>query len=44
MLTLICENYNVLRKQLMEYVNKSNNMTERDQTSPPMKRKISSER
>ncbi|KAF2592605.1 hypothetical protein F2Q70_00044361, partial [Brassica cretica] len=39
MLTLMCENYNVLRKQLMEYVNKSNNMTERDQTSPPMKRK-----
>ncbi|KAJ4874383.1 putative WRKY transcription factor 40 [Raphanus sativus] len=35
MLTLMCENYNVLRKQLMEYVNKS----ERDQTSPPKKRK-----
>ncbi|KAG2324516.1 hypothetical protein Bca4012_039031 [Brassica carinata] len=39
MLTLMCENYNVLRKQLMEYVNKSNNMTEIDQTSPPKKRK-----
>ncbi|CAH2067937.1 unnamed protein product [Thlaspi arvense] len=38
MLTLMCDNYNVLRKQLMEYVNKSN-MTERDQTSPPKKRK-----
>lgn len=38
MLTLMCENYNVLRKQLMEYVNKSN-MTERDQISPPKKRK-----
>ncbi|KAL0725918.1 hypothetical protein Bca4012_040517 [Brassica carinata] len=39
MLTLMCDNYNVLRKQLMEYVNKSNNMAERDQTSPPKKRK-----
>ncbi|KAJ0256681.1 WRKY transcription factor 40 [Hirschfeldia incana] len=38
MLTLMCENYNVLRKQLMEYENKSN-VTERDQTSPPKKRK-----
>ncbi|KFK42471.1 hypothetical protein AALP_AA2G261300 [Arabis alpina] len=38
MLTLMCENYNVLRKQLMEYVNKSNT-TERDQTSPTKKRK-----
>lgn len=38
MLTLMCDNYNVLRKQLMEYVNKSN-VTERDQTSPPKKRK-----
>ncbi|KAF8103078.1 hypothetical protein N665_0188s0036 [Sinapis alba] len=36
MLTLMCESYNVLRKQLMEYVNKSSNMTE---TSPPKKRK-----
>ncbi|KAJ0231756.1 WRKY transcription factor 40 [Hirschfeldia incana] len=35
MLTLMSDNYNVLRKQLMEYVNKS----ERDQTSPPKKRK-----
>ncbi|CAH8356281.1 unnamed protein product [Eruca vesicaria subsp. sativa] len=35
MLTLMCDNYNVLRKQLMEYVNK----TEGDQTSPPKKRK-----
>ncbi|CAH8330151.1 unnamed protein product [Eruca vesicaria subsp. sativa] len=39
MLTLMSENYNVLRKQLMEYVNKSNNTAERDQTSPPKKRK-----
>ncbi|OAP15457.1 hypothetical protein AXX17_AT1G75740 [Arabidopsis thaliana] len=38
MLTLMCDNYNVLRKQLMEYVNKSN-ITERDQISPPKKRK-----
>ncbi|KAL1205578.1 putative WRKY transcription factor 40 [Cardamine amara subsp. amara] len=38
MLTLMCDNYNVLRKQLMEYVNKSN-MAERDQISPPKKRK-----
>ncbi|XP_010429891.1 PREDICTED: probable WRKY transcription factor 40 isoform X1 [Camelina sativa] len=38
MLTLMCDNYNVLRKQLVEYENKSN-MTERDQTSPPKKRK-----
>ncbi|KAF8083630.1 hypothetical protein N665_0761s0005 [Sinapis alba] len=35
MLTLMCDKYNVLRKQLMEYVNKS----ERDQVSPPKKRK-----
>ncbi|CAF2065827.1 unnamed protein product [Brassica oleracea var. botrytis] len=40
MLTLMCDNYNVLRKQLMEYVNKNNNTAERDdQTSPPKKRK-----
>ncbi|KAG7652318.1 WRKY domain [Arabidopsis thaliana x Arabidopsis arenosa] len=38
MLTLMYDNYNVLRKQLMEYVNKSN-ITERDQISPPKKRK-----
>lgn len=38
MLTLMYDNYNVLRNQLMEYVNKGN-MTERDQTSPPKKRK-----
>ena len=39
MLTLMCDNYNVVRKQLMEYVNKSNNTAEREQTSPPKKRK-----
>nr|QIN97371.1 WRKY34 transcription factor [Isatis tinctoria] len=38
MLTLMCENYNVLRKQLLEYVNKSN-MAEKEQISPPKKRK-----
>ncbi|KAH0898238.1 hypothetical protein HID58_047806 [Brassica napus] len=35
MLTLMCDKYNVLREQLMEYVNN----TERDQVSPPKKRK-----
>ncbi|CAH8330535.1 unnamed protein product [Eruca vesicaria subsp. sativa] len=38
MLTLMSDKYNVLRKQLMEYVNKKN-IAERDHVSPPKKRK-----
>ncbi|EOA35518.1 hypothetical protein CARUB_v10020726mg [Capsella rubella] len=38
MLTLMYNNYNILKKQLVEYENKSN-ITERDQISPPKKRK-----